>query len=84
MIAVDVAKYLRELGYSARAHIDGNYRVIAPLVARAAGLGPGQGSRSAAGRHHLAGVGQGRLPVAGLQDSSVQWVRVPDQGSWSM
>jgi ferredoxin len=27
------------MGYAARAHIDGNYRVIAPLVARDAGLG---------------------------------------------
>jgi epoxyqueuosine reductase QueG len=30
---------MRRLGYPARAHIDGNYRVIAPLVARDAGLG---------------------------------------------
>ncbi|MCD6400484.1 MAG: 4Fe-4S dicluster domain-containing protein, partial [Anaerolineales bacterium] len=30
---------LRAMGYNARAHIDGNYRVIAPLVARDAGLG---------------------------------------------
>ena len=30
---------IRRLGYPARAHIDGNYRVIAPLVARDAGLG---------------------------------------------
>ena len=38
-IAVPLAAAIRELGYSARAHIDGNYRVIAPLVARDAGLG---------------------------------------------
>ncbi|MFP4343664.1 MAG: 4Fe-4S dicluster domain-containing protein [Anaerolineales bacterium] len=38
-IAVQLAAFIRELGYPARAHIDGNYRVIAPLVARDAGLG---------------------------------------------
>ena len=38
-IAVQVAKTIRSHGYPARAHIDGNYRVIAPLVARDAGLG---------------------------------------------
>jgi reductive dehalogenase len=38
-VAVQLAAALRELGYPARAHIDGNYRVIAPLVARDAGLG---------------------------------------------
>jgi len=38
-IAVQVASTIRRLGYPARAHIDGNYRVIAPLVARDAGLG---------------------------------------------
>ena len=38
-VAVQLANLLREMGYSARAHIDGNYRVIAPLVARDAGLG---------------------------------------------
>jgi ferredoxin len=38
-IAVQLAAALRNLGYKARAHIDGNYRVIAPLVARDAGLG---------------------------------------------
>ncbi len=39
MIAVQLADFLRRLGYDARAHIDGNYRVICPLVARDAGLG---------------------------------------------
>ncbi|MCP4895964.1 MAG: hypothetical protein GY906_03230 [bacterium] len=39
VIALQVATALRALGYPARAHIDGNYRVIAPLVARDAGLG---------------------------------------------
>ncbi len=38
-IAVQLAGAIRALGYAARAHIDGNYRVIAPLVARDAGLG---------------------------------------------
>jgi ferredoxin len=38
-IAVILAAMIRRLGYPARAHIDGNYRVIAPLVARDAGLG---------------------------------------------
>jgi len=39
MIAVEVAAYIRKMGYHARAHIDGNYRVVCPLVARDAGLG---------------------------------------------
>ena len=38
-IAIQLATLIRSLGYPARAHIDGNYRVIAPLVARDAGLG---------------------------------------------
>jgi ferredoxin len=38
-VAVQLASAIRGLGYAARAHIDGNYRVIAPLVARDAGLG---------------------------------------------
>jgi reductive dehalogenase len=38
-IAVQLAAALRAMGHPARAHIDGNYRVIAPLVARDAGLG---------------------------------------------
>jgi ferredoxin len=38
-IAVQVAQFIRNLGYPARAHIDGDYRVICPLVARDAGLG---------------------------------------------
>jgi ferredoxin len=38
-IAIQLANAVRRLGYPARAHIDGNYRVIAPLVARDAGLG---------------------------------------------
>jgi len=38
-VAVQLAALIRALGYPARAHIDGNYQVIAPLVARDAGLG---------------------------------------------
>ncbi len=38
-IAVQLAAFIRDLGYPARAHIDGNYRVILPLLARDAGLG---------------------------------------------
>ena len=38
-IALITANWIRRLGYPARAHIDGNYRIIAPLVARDAGLG---------------------------------------------
>ena len=38
-IAVSLAAAIRSMGYPARAHIDGNYRVIAPLVAKDAGLG---------------------------------------------
>ncbi len=37
--AVQLAAAIRLMGYPARAHIDGNYRVICPLVARDAGLG---------------------------------------------
>jgi len=38
-IGIALAAGIREMGYPARAHIDGNYRVIAPLVAVDAGLG---------------------------------------------
>jgi reductive dehalogenase len=38
-IAIQLGNFLRSQGYEARAHIDGNYRVVAPLVARDAGLG---------------------------------------------
>jgi reductive dehalogenase len=38
-IAVQVAAFIRMLGYPARAHIDGNYQVLCPLIARDAGLG---------------------------------------------
>ncbi len=39
IIALQTAQFIRDLGYSARAHIDGNYQVVCPLVARDAGLG---------------------------------------------
>jgi ferredoxin len=39
VIAILLAKTVRAMGYPARAHIDGNYRVVAPLVAWDAGLG---------------------------------------------
>lgn len=38
-IAVELAEYIRSCGYPARAHIDANYQVVCPLVARDAGLG---------------------------------------------
>lgn len=38
-IAVQIAEFIRSLGYPARAHIDGDYEVVCPLVARDAGLG---------------------------------------------
>ena len=38
-IAIQMANFIRNLGYEARAHIDGNYEVVCPLVARDAGLG---------------------------------------------
>lgn len=38
-MAVVVAEFIRKLGYSSRAHIDGSYRVVCPIVARDAGLG---------------------------------------------
>ena len=39
VIAIQLAKFIRKLGYEARAHIDANYEVVCPLVARDAGLG---------------------------------------------
>jgi len=38
-IGIALAMYLSRLGYSARAHIDGNYQVLASAVAHAAGIG---------------------------------------------
>jgi len=38
-IAIRLAAFIRELGYPAKAHIDGNYEVVCPLVAQDAGLG---------------------------------------------
>jgi len=39
IIGMWLSYYLRELGYDARNHMDGNYLLIAPLVAQDAGLG---------------------------------------------
>ncbi len=39
VIAVTIAARLRSLGYQARAHIDGNYRMILPAAGVQAGLG---------------------------------------------
>jgi ferredoxin len=39
VMAIQLADLIRRLGYRARAHVDGNYRVICPLVAKDAGLG---------------------------------------------
>lgn len=38
-IAVQISEFIHELGFEAQAHIDGNYSVVCPLVARDAGLG---------------------------------------------
>jgi len=38
-IAVQLAQAIRRLGWPAEAHIDANYQVVCPLVARDAGLG---------------------------------------------
>lgn len=38
-IAVQLAAFIRNIGHEARAHIDANYQVICPLVAKDAGLG---------------------------------------------
>ena len=37
--AIEVAAIVRSMGYSAKAHIDGNYKVVVPLVANEAKLG---------------------------------------------
>lgn len=39
IIATQLALFIRNCGFDARAHIDGNYQVVAPLVARDANLG---------------------------------------------
>jgi len=39
IIAMQITYFIAKLGYSARAHIDGNYEVVCPLVAKDAGLG---------------------------------------------
>ena len=38
-IGIQLAEFIRQLGYPARAHIDGDYEVVCPLVAKDAGLG---------------------------------------------
>ncbi|WP_439185693.1 hypothetical protein [Carboxylicivirga taeanensis] len=39
IIATQIAQFIRNCGFNARAHIDGNYQLVAPLVARDANLG---------------------------------------------
>lgn len=39
LLATSLALMIRDMGYRAKAHIDGNYEVICPLVAEDAGLG---------------------------------------------
>ncbi|QUH24622.1 4Fe-4S dicluster domain-containing protein [Serpentinicella alkaliphila] len=39
IIGMVLSYYIRELGYDARNHMDGNYLVVAPLIAKDAGLG---------------------------------------------
>lgn len=39
VIGMILSYYIRELGYEARNHMDGNYLLVAPLTAEAAGLG---------------------------------------------
>jgi len=39
LLALWLARIIRDMGYAARAHIDGEYEVVCPLVARDAGLG---------------------------------------------
>ncbi len=39
VIGMWLSHYIRELGYDSRNHMDGNYLVVAPLVAQDAGLG---------------------------------------------
>lgn len=38
-IALAISRYIQLLGYEARAHVDGNYRVLCPPIAADAGLG---------------------------------------------
>ncbi|MBI9043395.1 MAG: 4Fe-4S dicluster domain-containing protein [Anaerolineaceae bacterium] len=38
-VAIQLAAAIRFMGFPARGHMDGNYRVVCPLVARDAGLG---------------------------------------------
>jgi ferredoxin len=84
VIAISLANLCRRLGYPARGHIDGNYRLIAPLIARQAGLGeigrmgilmtPRQGPRV------RLGVVSSDLPLVadepGKDDSMIDFCRI--------
>lgn len=39
VISMQIAYFIRNLGYNARAHVDGNYLVYLPLAAKKAGIG---------------------------------------------
>lgn len=39
VVAIQLTEFIRLIGHEARAHVDGNYRVVCPLVARDAGMG---------------------------------------------
>ena len=39
VISIQIAEFIRSLGYEARAHVDGNYKLVAPLVGKDAGIG---------------------------------------------
>jgi ferredoxin len=79
-VAVPLAAAIRYLGFDARAHIDGSYQVICPLVARDAGLGEigrmsllmtsNQGPRVRLGvvTTSLPLIPDGRKPVASVID----------------
>ena len=78
MIATQVALTLRKLGYDAKTHIDGNYDLICPLVARDAGMGeigrmgllmtPGKGPRV---RISVVTTNAVLVPGKGEQDNSM-------------
>lgn len=39
VVSLQIAYYIRELGYRARSHLDGNYLTVLPLLGKEAGLG---------------------------------------------
>lgn len=39
LVSLQIAHYIRELGYNARSHLDGNYLTILPVMGKEAGLG---------------------------------------------